>query len=367
MKKLTNYIKIISGGTPKTSVAKYWNGNIPWLTVKDFGVVNRFVFSTEKNITKLGLQNSSSNILQKNDIIISARGTVGKIALIGTSMAFNQSCYGLRVISSQLNQFYLYYWLKQNVEQLKTQSNGGVFDTIIRNSFENIIINIPDLNTQQHIVDTIGSIDDLIESNNHIFNKFNNFLQILLHKFILKSQVVIKLDKLIYKTGKLCKNQEWRQSKLIDLSSMPSDNVVINTFSDGALFNTNIKTLVENTLLYGSIRPYFHKCGFTTEINYVAGTVHSFKTYDSKYYYWILGVISSLNFHNHCNTKSQGTKMPIINWSSFVDYDVIIPNEINLTKFNNIIEPLFCDIKSKMIQNRKLIILKEILLKKFFG
>lgn len=87
---------LIGGGTPKTSNPDYWNGDIPWLSVKDFGNDNRYVYETEKHITKLGLMNSSTKLLDKGDIIISARGTVGEIATIPYPMAFNQSCYGLR-------------------------------------------------------------------------------------------------------------------------------------------------------------------------------------------------------------------------------------------------------------------------------
>jgi len=68
--KLSEIIDVIGGGTPKTSVAEYWGGNIPWLSVKDFNDDNRYVYTTEKMITKAGLTNSSTNLLELNDIII---------------------------------------------------------------------------------------------------------------------------------------------------------------------------------------------------------------------------------------------------------------------------------------------------------
>ena len=56
--KLSETIKIIGGGTPKTSNPEYWNGNIPWLSVKDFQVERKFVAETEKHITEEGLKKS---------------------------------------------------------------------------------------------------------------------------------------------------------------------------------------------------------------------------------------------------------------------------------------------------------------------
>ncbi|GAB3197082.1 restriction endonuclease S subunit [Pontibacter aydingkolensis] len=93
--KFSELVNIIGGGTPKTSVSEYWGGHIPWLSVVDFGGDRKTVYTTEKSITEKGLNESSTKLLNKGQLIISARGTVGEIAVLGTDMAFNQSCYGL--------------------------------------------------------------------------------------------------------------------------------------------------------------------------------------------------------------------------------------------------------------------------------
>ena len=67
--KFKEAVDIISGGTPKTSVPEYWNGDIGWLSVVDFGDKNKYVETTEKTITQAGVDNSSTKVLQINDII----------------------------------------------------------------------------------------------------------------------------------------------------------------------------------------------------------------------------------------------------------------------------------------------------------
>lgn len=94
--KLSEIMDISVGGTPDTKNNDYWNGSIPWLSVKDFKSCSRYVYTTEKSITQEGLINSATKLLKKDDLIISARGTVGSLAMIPFSMAYNQSCYGLR-------------------------------------------------------------------------------------------------------------------------------------------------------------------------------------------------------------------------------------------------------------------------------
>ena len=166
--RLSEIMDLIGGGTPKTSVPEYWNGDIPWLSVKDFNNDNRYVYVTEKKITQEGLENSSTKLLKKDDIIISARGTVGEIAMIPFSMAFNQSCYGLRAKPGIVDPVYLYYLVKHNVHILRKNTHGSVFDTITRDTFDGIEVNIPDISTQMQIAGILRSVDDKIELNKRI-------------------------------------------------------------------------------------------------------------------------------------------------------------------------------------------------------
>ena len=166
-KKLIDLFEIIGGGTPKTTVSEYWNGEIPWLSVKDFNNDDRYVYKTEKSITEEGLKNSSTKLLEKDDIIISARGTVGELAMISCSMAFNQSCYGIRG-NKEVDKVFLYYLLKNSINNLKNISHGSVFDTITRETFSNIIVNVPDIVYQQKIAKFLSTLDDKIEINKRI-------------------------------------------------------------------------------------------------------------------------------------------------------------------------------------------------------
>ena len=166
--KLSDVINLIGGGTPKTSVAEYWGGNIPWLSVKDFNNDSRYVYTTEKTITEDGLKNSSTRMLDVDDIIISARGTVGELAMIPFPMAFNQSCYGIRGKQDMILQPYLYYFLKDKISLLKNQTHGSVFDTVTRDTFANIEIELPAIDEQRRVGDILSTLDNKIESNKAI-------------------------------------------------------------------------------------------------------------------------------------------------------------------------------------------------------
>lgn len=166
--KLSDLVSIIGGGTPKTSKTEYWNGDIPWLSVKDFNNDFRYVYKTEKRITQLGLENSSTKILNKGDMIISARGTVGEIASIPYPMTFNQSCYGLRAKENMITSDFLYYLIKYNISILKNQTHGSVFDTITKSTFDEIWVDIPGIMMQDKIATILSIIDKKIELNYEI-------------------------------------------------------------------------------------------------------------------------------------------------------------------------------------------------------
>lgn len=166
--KLSEIMDIIGGGTPKTSKAEYWNGDIPWLSVKDFNNGSRYVYKTEKAITQAGFENSSTKMLQHNDTIISARGTVGEMAMIPFPMAFNQSCYGLRAKENIVNPEYLYYLVKHNVVVLQKNTHGSVFDTITRDTFDGISVDVPSLGIQERVVSVLRDLDDKIQLNTEI-------------------------------------------------------------------------------------------------------------------------------------------------------------------------------------------------------
>ena len=158
LKRASELLEIISGGTPDTGNPAYWNGDIPWLNVADFSTVDRFVSTAEKSITGEGLKNSSTKLLQVGDIIISARGTVGAMAQLTKPMAFNQSCYGLRS-KTELSNDYVFYVLKREIEQLKSQSTGSKFKAIIMKTFDEVKLPVPPKKVRGQVVKECEAID----------------------------------------------------------------------------------------------------------------------------------------------------------------------------------------------------------------
>ena len=133
---LDHVIDILGGGTPKTSVSDYWDGEIPWYTAKDApSLSDIFALTTERSITKAGVDNSSTKVLPAGTTIITARGTVGRLACLGIPMAMNQTCYGIRG-ANDYPDYFTYWNVRNTVSDLQARTHGTIFDTITRETFK---------------------------------------------------------------------------------------------------------------------------------------------------------------------------------------------------------------------------------------
>ena len=177
LKPLTQVCDVLSGGTPKTTVPEFWNGTIPWASVKDFNIDSRWFSSTEKSISQLGLDSCSSVLLEPGDLVISARGTVGALGQCKMRTSFNQSNYGLRAKNDLSNNDYLYYALSYAKQSLLSDTHGGMFDTITRDTLDRLLIPIPALKVQEKIAEILGSLDMKIAINNALSKTLEDIAQ----------------------------------------------------------------------------------------------------------------------------------------------------------------------------------------------
>ena len=178
--KFTDIVDIKGGGTPKTDIAEYWNGDIPFFTPKDINDV--FCIGTEKNITDLGLSKCSSKLYSKNTIFITARGTVGKVCMAGRDMAMNQTCYAL--IGKKYGQHFIYMQTISIVERMKKKANGAVFSAITTRDFDSEKIIIPSLDIVSNYLMKIEPLYESILHNQQEITHLANLRDTLLPKLM---------------------------------------------------------------------------------------------------------------------------------------------------------------------------------------
>lgn len=185
---LTNFLDIMGGGTPKTSVPEYWNGEYFFYTPKD-AKGGFYCGTTEKTVTQAGIDNSSTKLFPEDTIFITARGTVGKTSLALVSMTMNQSCYALKEKNgSNLTGFLL---LREAIHKLQKYATGGVFDAITTATLESTLMAYPD----QELVEEFEAIMTLkfrkIKFNTQQIQTLTHLRDTLLPK-LMKGEIRIK-------------------------------------------------------------------------------------------------------------------------------------------------------------------------------
>lgn len=159
--------KVVSGGTPKSTVAEFYDGDIPWLNTKEVHF-NR-ISQTERKISTLGLENSSAKWIPANCVIVAMYGaTAGNVAVNLIPMTTNQACCNLEIDETRADYRFIYYYLKLKCMSLSSLANGGAQQNLNAKLIKDFPIVLPPLNTQIEIANLLWALDDKIELNNKI-------------------------------------------------------------------------------------------------------------------------------------------------------------------------------------------------------
>ena len=159
-KTLGDVCDVMNGGTPKTGVPEYWDGNHRWITPAEMGKrLSPYVSDTERKITDLGLRDSSARILPPNSVILSSRAPIGHLVINTEPMGTNQGCKGL-IPRSQIEHKFLYYYLSSIVDLLNSLGTGATFKELSGGKLKEVTVPVPPLAEQQRIV---GLLDEAFE------------------------------------------------------------------------------------------------------------------------------------------------------------------------------------------------------------
>ena len=377
---LDNYLELITYGFTNPMPD---SNEGPWkITAKD--VINgKINYDTARKTTIDSFENdlTPKSKPKINDILLTKDGTLGRLAIVDQeNICVNQSVAVLRPNKKIIPQF-LYYLLSSPYYQktMLNDSDGSVLKHIYITRVKKMDVQIPDLTHQKKIIQILELIDNKID----VLIKLNKNLEELMHVLFKKYFIdnnpfyvendekwnIIKLKDLIIRNrDKINDFDNWKDELLIDLSNMPRFSIAISNFDKGKKFTSNIYKLNKYDLLFGSIRPYFGKVGFSPINGVVTGTVHSFKPIDDIYYSLVLSLISSKTFINYTVSVSKGTKMPSVKWDDFINYEFAIPDDLSkIGEYNKILLPLIHKIEKNILEIQRLTKLRDTLLPKLMS
>ena len=149
--KLGDVCDLVGGGTPSKKNDDYYDGDIPWATVRDMNVEE--LTSTEHKITELGLKNSSSKVIPANNVIIASRVGLGKVCILRQDTAINQDLRGvIPKRENEIDKSFLFYWFKGIANKIIGAGRGATVQGVTLPFLNSLSFPLPPLAEQQRIV-----------------------------------------------------------------------------------------------------------------------------------------------------------------------------------------------------------------------
>ncbi len=150
-----------SGGTPKSSIEEYYGGDIPWVSIADMTKHGKWISSTERNISELGLANSSARLYPENTILYAMYASIGECSIAKVPLCSSQAILGIRPKKSLYFEF-LYFFLVSLKDEIKLQGQQGTQANLNAGMVKGFLLRLPCIEEQQKIADVLSTTDQEI-------------------------------------------------------------------------------------------------------------------------------------------------------------------------------------------------------------
>ncbi len=190
---LDDILSVKGGSTPSTANSDFWDGDISWTTPRDLSSnTGVYLFKTERKITEEGLRKISSGLLPVGTVLLSSRAPVGYLAISDIPLAINQGYIAI-LDDKGFSKYFIYLWLKENMEYIVSNANGSTFLEISKSVFKSLKIAKPPKELRIKFDDEMTPIFAKIKSNSKQIQTLENLRDTLLPK-LLSGEVRVEKD-----------------------------------------------------------------------------------------------------------------------------------------------------------------------------
>jgi len=379
--------RVITGTTPPTAEKKYFNGKYPFIKPSDLKKDERIPTFTEMTISDEGLNYLSNNLLPRHTPCVVTIGTIGKLCFTDRPSFTNQQINSVIPNQSLFDNHFIYYLLKMHIPSVKVLNGGSASgrENVKKSSFSNIKVKVPDLHTQKKISSILSLYDELIENN----KKRIRLLEEIAEEIYIEWFVRLRFPS--YKNTKVVDGLPvgWEKVKLDDYikfekgiepgsdnySTEKRDNNYLPFLRVGDLGSRDNSIFVHKDLLKGKI---LSKNDIAITLDGSVGLVAmnlsgGFSSGIRKIVYknnrikraFTYQTLLSKNIQGIIKAHAAGTT--ILHASGSINYMIIsLPDEIILSKFEEIVNPMLNEIlllkdKNQLLQQTSDLLLPRLI------
>ncbi len=349
--------EIISGTTPSTSEPKYWDGTIPWVTPAELSEKNTIVDRTARMVTKEAVAKTNLRLMPAGTVLLSSRAPIGKVAITAIEMCCNQGFKNF-VCSEELNNKYLYHYLKSKVAYLQSLGRGATFKEINKATVERIQIPLPPLDVQKKIAAVLDRADRLRQKRKEAIARLDDLVQsVFLDMFgdpvdNPKGWEMSRFGELLFSisSGKspICEDRpaysnEWGVLKLSAVTSgkyLQQENKglqMVTTDGNVEVKQGDVLFTRKNTHSLVAACAYVYE---TIPRRLLPDTIFRFEIKDKEALYplYLTGLLSEPKFRGHVQALASGSagSMPNISKAKLLEFNIPVPEPSLQKKYEGI-------------------------------
>ena len=400
--RLGDIAEIIGGGTPSTKDSNNWDGDIPWITPKDLSSFEGiYVSRGSRSITEQGFKSSSAKMLPAGAVLYTSRAPIGYLAIASNAVSTNQGFKSLILKDGYVPEF-VFYLLKASKSEIESHASGGTFAEISAKALSDVVLQFPPKVQQEAIAKLLKSLDEKIAINNAISKTLEVIAQTIFKSWFIEFDPVKakmageKPAGMDDATAALFPDsmeeselglipKGWQASQLKSMLALhkktikagtatelvpyvpidqigPRDIFLKNSMS-GTEAKTSLVSFKKNDILFGAMRPYFHKVVLAPFDGTTRTTTFVLRVINPRYLAFSLLTLFQDSAVAYATNHSQGTTIPYAVWSnSFESYPLVIPSETVARGFNDLVLPLLEYGYSLMKENQELVQIRDDLL-----
>ena len=330
--KLGEVCEIVTGSTPKSTNPDYWNGEYKWITPAEISDDDFIIVDTQRKISKLGIEKTGLKSFPIGTVLLSSRAPIGKVAIAGCEMYCNQGFKNF-ICSNEINNEYLFYFLKSRKNFLNNIGRGATFKEISKSIISNIEIILPSYNVQCTQTQNLKKIDNLIYLRNKVIKEYqllvkSRFNEMFGSKKFDKVSISELVDDRIETAKKIFDQHD--TIKYIDISSIDNKNYKMTGFQEYMLDQAPSRAqqhIRKGDIVVSTVRPNLKNIAMTEldDENLVASSgfcvLRALKCLPE----YLFAIICSDRFTNKMANIVTGANYPAIKSSDIMNYIVPLP------------------------------------------
>lgn len=371
---------VITGKTPSAHNPEDWGDNMLFITPSDYRNYRKYATNSERKLSKVGMDRLEKKILPANSILVTCIGSdMGKVVINGEQCVTNQQINAI-VPNTSVNNDFLYYRLISIYDTLRMYGGDGTAVPIVnKNDFENIKIEIPQLDEQKRIASILSSLDDKIDLLNRENATLEAMAETLFRQWFIEeakedweekslSDCIMligggtpKTSESNYWNGNIC----WLSGGDIANNHKGFVLETEKSITDEGLNNSSAKLLSENAMVVSARGTIGKYCLLSKPMAFSQSNYGIMPKYDNCFYFTYLLIAYYID---ELQSAAYGSVFDTITTKTFEGVNAALPQDKEyIIEFEKLVEPYFSKMKNNALQIQSLVKTRDLLLSKLMS